>query len=413
MIPGSGGEIVVTGMGVATAAGVGLDAFHAGQLAARGTARTITRYACADDKVRIACEVDLPPEFLLDRREELRTDRCTALAIASADMAIEDAKLDWDIVDRSRAGVVVGSGTGGATSWEAAYRALCSGGERAVRAHTVPMSMLNNPGTTVAIRYGLTGPCTAVASACAAGADALIAGFSMIRSGEADVVLAGGAEAPVVRTVVASFARLGALAQSADPALASRPFDADRSGFVMAEGSAVLVLESAEHAAARGARVHARFAGFGRSSDAYHLTAPHPTGAGAVTAIRAALRSAAATPADIGFINAHGTGTRLNDSAEAAALHEVFGPLAQSLPVVATKAVTGHPLGAAGAVEAVATIQALRSGRLAPTANLDTMDPALNLDVVRGSARAVTTDIALSDSFAFGGNNVVLAFTTP
>jgi 3-oxoacyl-[acyl-carrier-protein] synthase II len=404
------GEVVVTGMGVATAAGVGLDAFHAGQLSGMGTGRVITRYESGDDPIGIACEVDLPSHLMLDRRDELRTDRCTALAVVSADMAVDHAKIEWEALDRSRAGVVIGSGVGGAGTWEAACRSLYSEGMRAVRPRSIPMSMINNPAATVAIRYGITGPCTATATACAAGADALVSGFSMIRSGEADIVLAGGAESPVVRAVVVGFERLQALAHASDPRRASRPFDTDRTGFVIAEGSALIVLESAEHAIARGAQVYARFVGFGRSGDAHHSTAPDPHGRGAAVAMRSALRNARIAAADVGFVNAHGTGTRLNDVAEAAALHKVFGELTSTTPVTATKGVTGHSLGASGAVEAVATIQALRSGLLPPTANLDTPDPEMDLDVVRGAARKVTANFSMSNSFAFGGHNVVLVF---
>jgi 3-oxoacyl-[acyl-carrier-protein] synthase II len=404
-------EVVVTGMGVATAAGVGLDEFHAGQLAAKGTARPITRYDAEDDPIRFAGEVDLPPDLAMSRRDELRTDRCTALALASAAMAVEHAKIDWNTTDRARVGVVVGSGVGGASTWETACRALYTEGVRAVRARSIPMSMLNNPASALAFQYGLTGACTTAATACAAGADALIAGQMMIQTGEADMVLAGGAESPVVRTIVAGFARLQALAVADDPTCASRPFDVGRNGFVIAEGAAVLVLESAEHAAARGAQVHARFTGFGRSSDAYHSTAPHPDGAGAATAVRAALRSAGVSKTDIDFVNAHGTSTKLNDSAEAAALRTVFGAHADTMPLVATKAVTGHSLGASGAIEAVATIQALQTGLLPATANLNTLDPALDVDVVHGSTRKLSAALALSNSFAFGGHNVVLAFS--
>jgi len=400
-------DVVVTGMGVVSPAGVGLDEFHAAQLSGRSAVRGLSRYACAADPVRIAGEVDLPPDLTMSRRDALRTDRCAQLVAAAADLAVAHAKLDLASIDRTRAGVVIGSGMGGASTWEASCQALQRDGAAAVRARTIPMSMPNDPAASLSVRYGTTGPCTAVGTACASSADALVAAFHMIATGEADLVLAGGAEAPIVRTVVIGFSRLGALAENNDePTRASRPFDAGRRGFVIAEASAVLVLESAAHAAARGAQVHARFAGFGRSSDAYHTTMPHPDGAGAAAAITAALRHSGAVAADVAFVNAHGTGTPLNDAAEAAALR----PTLPGVPVIATKSITGHPLGAAGAVEAIATVQALTSGLLPPTANLDDPDPALGLDVVRGEPRAVSGDLALSNSFAFGGHNVVLAF---
>lgn len=407
-------SVVVTGMGVVTAAGVGLDDFHAGQLAGRGTARWVTRFLRPEqaDYVAIAGEVDLPEALALTPRELHRVDRCTELALVAAGSAVDHAKLDPAQLDRTRVGVVIGSGMGGAATYEAGCRALHEHGARAVRARTVPMSMLNDAAGSVAIRHGLTGPCTAVATACASGADALVAAYAMIVSGEADVVVAGATEAPVVASVLAGFSRLRALAKPGDdPTEACRPFDAGRTGFVIAEAAAVLVLESESHATARGAERHARFAGFGRSSDAHHSTIPHPEGVGAASAITKALRSAGATPGDVSFVNAHGTGTLLNDAAEAAALRRVFGPRLDRLPVVATKGVTGHPLGAAGAVEAVATVQALRSGVLPPTANFRVPDRALGLDVVVGAPRPTDAEFALSNSFAFGGHNVVLAFT--
>jgi 3-oxoacyl-[acyl-carrier-protein] synthase II len=407
-----GRDVVVTGMGVVSPAGVGVDPFPEAQLAARSGIRAISRFELADDDpVGIAGEVDLPPELTMDRRDALRSDRCTQLVTAAADLAVQHAGLDPAGVDLTRAGVVIGSGAGGVGTFEAGCRLLYDVGAKAVRARTIPMVMVNSPAASLAIRFGLTGPCTAVATACASGTDAIIAAAQAIRAGDADLVLAGGAEAPVTRYALAGFAALGALAAAdGDPERASRPFAADRTGFVIAEGAAVLVLESASHAAARGARVHARLAGYGRSSDAFHATMPHPSGAGAAAAMRAALHTAGARPSDVGLVNSHGTGTLLNDAAEATALREVFGEAVGDLPVAATKSITGHSLGAAGAVEAVATIQALTSGLVPPTANLETPDAELGLDVVRGAPRRVEAGLALSNSFAFGGHNAVLAF---
>jgi 3-oxoacyl-[acyl-carrier-protein] synthase II len=404
--------VLVTGMGVVTPVGVGVDQFHEAQLAARSGIRPISLIDLpADNPVGIAGEVDLPPELMMDRRDALRSDRCTQLVVAAADLAIEHAKLNLDGIDPTRAGVVIGSGGGGLGTTEDACRQLYEAGARAVRARTIPMLMLNSPAAAVAIRFGLTGPCTAVATACASGADAIIAAAQAIRAGDADLVLAGGGEAPITRLVLSGFAALGALASDGGtPERASKPFDANRTGFVLAEGSAVLVLESAAHAAARGAQVHARLAGYGRSSDAFHATMPHPAGAGAAAALRAALAAAGACPSDVGFVNSHGTATKLNDAAESKALHAVFGDAIHHVPIAATKSIMGHSLGAAGAVEAVATIQALSSGLVPPTANLDTPDPELGVDVVRGTPRRVDAALALSNSFAFGGHNAVLAF---
>ncbi|CAM03402.1 3-oxoacyl-[acyl-carrier-protein] synthase II [Saccharopolyspora erythraea NRRL 2338] len=407
-------EVVVTGMGVVSPLGVGTEQFHANQQLGRSAVRRVTAYDPGDDPVRIAAEVDLPEQFQFTRRDQLRTDRCTQLAIVAARLGVEEAKLDLAASDTSRIGVVIGSGMGGVGTWERNCLALHESGVRAMRTKTVPMSMINDPSASIAIRYGTTGPCTTVTTACASGADALVAAAQMIRLGEADVVLAGGAEAPLSRSVLAGFARLGALSEDNDaPESACRPFSADRTGFVMGEGAAVLVLESAEHATARGAQVRARMAGYGRSADAYHVTMPHPEAAGARAAIVAALRDAGAQPSDVDFVNAHGTGTALNDHAEALAMRAVFGTGVERIPVTATKSLTGHSLGAAGAVEAVATVQAVSSGVIPPTANLRVPDPELGIDVVHGGPREARINLALSNSFAFGGHNVVLAFAPP
>jgi len=409
-------EVLVTGMGVVSPIGVGLADFHEAQLAGRSGVARISRYDCSADDVRIAGEVALPDELTLDRRQRLRTDRCTQLAAAAAQLAMRDAGLPAGgadgQVDPDRAGVVIGSGIGGAATCEENYLNFHRGGPAALRTRAIPMSMINEAASWIAIRYGFTGPCSTVATACASGADALVAGFQMIASGEADVVLAGGAEAPVVRGMVAGFNRLGALSQRNDePSAASRPFSKDRDGFVLAEGAAVLVLERGAHARARGARWHARLRGYGRSADAHHVTMPHPQGRGAGQAIARALRSAGACAADVGFVNAHGTSTALNDVLEAAALRAALGPAADGVAVTATKSLTGHSLGAAGAIEAIATVQALTSRIVPATANLEELDPEIDIDIVRHTPRPVSAGLALSNSFAFGGHNVVLAFT--
>lgn len=406
-------EVAVTGMGVLSAAGVGLADFHQAQLAGRSAVRTISHYDSTDDAVRIAGEVDLPPGLSMDRREQMKSDRCTQLAAAAAALALDDAGLaSSGIVDPERVGVLVGSGIGGAGSLQNNWAAYLRDGPSGMRPRAVPMGMINDSSASVAIRYGFTGPCTTVATACASGADAIATAHQMIASGEVDVVLAGGSEAPVVRGIVSGFDRLGALSHRNDqPSAASRPFSRDRDGFVIAEGAALLVLESADHAEARGARVHALLRGYGRTSDAHHVTMPHPDGEGARRAMVRALHHADAGPADVGMINAHGTATTLNDRIEANAVRAVFGPLA--VPVTATKALTGHGLGASGAIEAVAAVQALSSGLLPPVGNLDDPEPELDIDLVRGEPRRVRVELILSNSFAFGGHNVVLAFGRP
>ncbi|WP_030544307.1 beta-ketoacyl-ACP synthase II [Streptomyces albus] len=407
----TGREVVVTGLGPVTPIGVGRQEFWRAQLAGVSGVRTVTRFDPAGFPVRIAGEVDLPAALAPGSREERSTDRCTHLALAAARLAVEDASLDLAAEDRDRVGVVLGTGAGGAGGWETNARLLETSGPNRIAARSVVMSMANSSASHIALSCGITGPSTSVVSACASGGEALIGAHQMIASGEADVVLAGGAEAPVTPLLLAGFARTGALsARNDEPGRASRPFDADRAGFVLAEGAAVLILESAEHARARGAEVLARLSGYGRSSDAHHVTSPHPEGAGAARAMRAALRSAGWSAADIGYVNAHGTGTRYNDAAEAKALHAVLGEAAARTPVSATKSMTGHSLGAAGAVEAVVCVQALLHGCVPPTVNLDAVDPGFGLDVVGAEPREVRLGTALSNSFAFGGHNVVLAF---
>lgn len=396
-------------MGVVSPAGCGLADFHAGQLGRRSGIRRTTLYDPGEDPVRIAGEVDLLAESDLSRREALRTDRCTRLAAAAVRLGIDDAGFATADLDLDRVGVVIGTGVGGAASAERNYRTYFLDGADELRARAIPMSMVNDPSAWTAINHGFRGPCTTIATACASGADAIVAGFQMIASGEADIVIAGGAEAPITRSIVSGFTKLGALSRRNDePECASRPFSADRTGFVLAEGAAVLVLESAESSRARSARAHAELRGFGRTSDAHHVTMPHPDGRGAAAAMVRALHSAGAAPEDVGSVNAHGTSTILNDRIEAVAIGAALGAAAP--PITATKAITGHALGAAGAIEAVATIQSITSGLVPPVLNLDEIDPGIDLDLVRGVARPVRPALALTNSFAFGGHNVVLAF---
>jgi 3-oxoacyl-[acyl-carrier-protein] synthase II len=409
----SGTRVVVTGLGPVTTIGVGAADFHQAQLKGVSGVGPITRFDASGLSSRIAGEVELPAELAPSRREALAADRCTLLARAAATLALADSGLDLAAEAPERCGVVVGTGAGGLETWEANTRTLIASGPGRLGARFIPMAMSNAPAARIAVDLGLTGPCSAVSTACASGADALVAAYQMIVCGEADVVLAGGTEAAVNPLTVAGFARMGALSRRNDaPELASRPFAADRDGFVLAEGAAVLVLESAEHAAARGATVLAELRGYGRSCDAHHITAPHPEGAGARRALTNALRSAGLSPDDVSYVNAHGTGTQFNDAAEALALQAALGPAAGSVPVSATKSMTGHALGASGAIEAVACVQSLVHQVVPPTLNLDDPDPSVPLALVGADPHEVPVTAVLSNSFAFGGHNVVLAFTT-
>ncbi|MDJ1133658.1 beta-ketoacyl-ACP synthase II [Streptomyces iconiensis] len=408
----TGRRTVVTGLGPVTPLAVGPHDFWQAQLKGVSGVRPITRFDASGFPVRVAGEVDLPEALAPSRREVVSTDRCAQLALVAADLALEHSGLDLNAGDVERVGVVIGTAAGGAESWETSAHRLSAAGPGKVGARSVVMAMANSAAAHVALAHGITGPSTSVVTACASGAEALIAAHQMIVSGEADVVLAGGAEAPVTPLMVSGFARARALStRNDDPEGASRPFHRDRDGFVLAEGAAVLVLESAEHARARGAEVLATLSGYGRSSDAHHVASPHPEGAGAARAMRAALRSARWSPSDVSYVNAHGTGTPLNDTAEARAIRTALETAATRTPVSSTKSMTGHSLGAAGAIEAVACVQALLHATVPPTLNLDTVDPDIDLDLVGPEPREAPLGNALSNSFAFGGHNVVLAFS--
>lgn len=404
-------RVVVTGLGPVTPIGVGAADFHAAQLSGVSGVRRISLFDASRLDVDIAGEVDLPPELAPTPRQLRAEDRCTHLALAAARLAVQDSGLDLTGEDPDRVGVALGSAIGGIDTWEENVRINVERGPGHIRARFIPMAMVNSAAARLSIEFGARGPSLAPVAACASGAEALVAGARMIESGEADVVIAGGSEAPVVETIVGGFTQMRALSTRTEvPERASRPFAAGRDGFVIAEGAAVLILESAAHAAARQARVYAEFAGSGRASDAFHVTMPHKEGAGARRAVEAALRSAGLAPDDVAYVNAHGTGTPFNDLAETMALRAALGTAAERVAVSATKSMTGHGLGAAGAIEAVATVQAIVNGVVPPTVNLEEPDPELGLDLVPLKPRDMEVRVALSNSFAFGGHNVVLAF---
>ncbi|MGW4896051.1 beta-ketoacyl-[acyl-carrier-protein] synthase family protein [Kitasatospora sp. NPDC004240] len=340
-------------------------------------------------------------------------DRFVLLALAAADDALADAGLVVGRdVDPRRTAVVLATGGGGLETFEQQSHRRLERGRTGVSPYLLPGMLSNMATARVAIKYGIRGYSSAIVTACAAGAQAVAEGLRLIRAGDADVVVCGGTESSLHPTIAAAFTNARALAQGwDDPAQASRPFDARRNGFVLGEGSAVLVLERAEHADARGAAGYADLLGWGASTDAHHPTMPRPDGEGAADAMRAAIANAGLAPADIGYVNAHGTGTKLGDVAESAAIRAVFGE--DGPAVSSTKGATGHLLGAAGAVEAAVTALAVARGQLPPTANLEEPDPSCALDHVRGTARAVPPRAALSNAFAFGGHNVSLILGPP
>jgi 3-oxoacyl-[acyl-carrier-protein] synthase II len=399
-------RVVVTGMGALTPLGPDVESTWAAMVAGRSGVGPITAFDASAFPVRIAAEVKFDPEAHLDRREARHVDRFAQLALVAARQAVSASGLSVE-PEAERIGVVFGSGLGGLASIETGVNVLAQQGPSRVSPFLMPMMIPNMAAGRIAIDLGARGPISCTVTACAASANAIGDAFELVRRGRADAVIAGGAEASVTPIGITGFAQMKALSRrNEEPERASRPFDRGRDGFVVGEGAAALVLEDLDHALARGAPVYAEVLGVGVSADAHHMTAPRPDGAGAIGAMRAALADARVEPADVGYVNAHGTSTELNDRTEALAIRSVFDGVAVS----STKSVTGHTLGAAGAVEAIACIQSLVTGLLPPTANLDDPDPDCDLDHVRGEARTCTIDCAVSNSFGFGGHNVSLVF---
>jgi 3-oxoacyl-[acyl-carrier-protein] synthase II len=400
-------RVVVTGVGLQTPAGATLDSVWSTLLAGRSVAAPIQRFDASPLSVRFGCEfLDFDPVPYLGTKESRRVDRAAQMGFAAAADALADA---GDVgVDPARAGVIAGTGIGGLITLEDQVKTYIEKGPDRVSPFFVPMMMANATAGIIAIHLGWTGPNLCISTACAASANAIGEATRLIREGLADVVMAGGTECAITPPAVAAFARMGALSKRNDePELASRPFDADRDGFVMGEGAGMVVLERADRAEARGAHVYGEIAGYGTNSDAFHITAPSQGGAGAAACMQLALDDAGLTSTDIGHVNAHGTSTALNDSAEAEAIRKVFGETAP--PVTSTKGVTGHLIGAAGAVEAIASLQAARVGLVPPTANHHRLgDDIVEIDVVHGEPRSVASAPAISNSFGFGGHNASL-----
>ena len=401
-------RVVVTGTGAVTPLGANVDQTWAGMLAGRSGVDRIASFDPSDLPVCFAGEVrDLDPAVHFDVRDARRLDRFAQLGLIAARQAVVQSGLDTSAAP-DRVGVVFGSGLGGITTLVEQVGVLADRGPRRVSPFLVPMMMANMVTGRIAIETGARGPSSCPVTACAASATAIGEATDLIRLGRADAVVAGGAEAAVTPLCMAAFAQMKALStRNEDPAAASRPFDRDRDGFVVGEGGGALVVEELEHARARGATVLAEVLGYAATCDAYHLTAPDPAGSGAAAAMRAALADAALPAEAVGYVNAHGTSTVLNDRTEALAVREVLGT---GVAVSSTKSVTGHLLGAAGAVEAVACIRVLATGLVPPTANLERPDPDVGLDLVAGEAREQSVRVALSNSFGFGGHNVTLVF---
>ncbi|MGH7481536.1 MAG: beta-ketoacyl-ACP synthase II [Longimicrobiales bacterium] len=410
----SGHRVVVTGIGLLTPVGGDVESSWRALLAGTSGVGPITQFD-ADERfdVRFAGEVKaFDSERYLDRKEARRLDRFAQFAMAVSQQAMQSAGLEavLDTIDRDRIGVLIGSGIGGISTFEQQTRTMLERGPGRVSPFFVPMFIPDIAAGHVSMRYGLRGPNYATVSACSSSAHAVGNAFRLIQRGEVDAMVAGGAEATVTPLSVAGFSNMKALSTRNDsPETASRPFDATRDGFVLGEGAGCLILESLEYAETRGATIIAEIIGYGQTADAYHITAPAPEGAGAQLAMRAALEDAGIGPADVDYINAHGTSTPANDLNETLAVKAVFGEAAYDLVMGSTKSMTGHLLGAAGAVEAVITALALREGRIPPTINFTTPDPECDLDYAHGGMVEKELQYALTNSFGFGGHNVALA----
>jgi len=407
----NGKQVWITGAGVISPLGNTLQGFWDNLLQGQSGAGPITRFDASAYETRFACEVKgFTTEGVMDRKEAKRMDRFVQFAVVAAHEAIRTAGLDLETIDRNRVGVIIGSGIGGMETFEEQHASLLQKGPRRVSPFFIPMMIVDMAAGQVSIQLGLKGPNFATVSACASGAHAIGEALRLIRAGDCDVVLAGGSEATITPMAVAGFSSARALStRNDDPTRASRPFDCDRDGFVIGEGAAVLVLESEDHARRRGAKPLCELAGYGATGDAYHMTAPCVDGEGAARAMVRALEDAHLNPGDVQHINAHGTSTPAGDPAEVAAIKRVFDSHAKQLMVSSTKSMTGHLLGAAGGLEAVAVALTVARGVVPPTINLERQDPTCDLDFVPNQARTHRVTAALSNSFGFGGHNVTLA----
>ena len=402
-------KVVITGIGPITPVGIGRDDFWAGLTSGRNGVRTITRFPIDDLNVTVAGEVDgFEPGDYLDPKEIRRTDRFTQFGVAAAKLAWEDAG-DPDPVSE-RAGVIFATGIGGIETLLKQYDVLREKGPGRVSPFMVPMLMANAPAGHIAMKFGLTGANFATISACSSSNHAIFEAMRLLREGTLDLCVAGGTESATMPLTVAAFSQMTALTKNPDPEVASRPFDAKRDGFVLSEGACALIMETEEHAKARGARIYCEVAGAGASDDAFHITAPDPKGSGATLAMRWALADAGAEPHEVTYINAHGTSTPLNDASEAAAIVAVLGDHARTVAVSSTKSMTGHQMGAAGAVEGAACALAIANGMIPPTIHYAEPNPDIELDVTPNVARELDVTLALSNSFGFGGHNTCVAF---
>lgn len=404
-------RIVVTGLGALAPIGNNLQDFWQALLAGKNGIGKITHFDCSDLTTQIAGEVkDFNPDEFMSKKEAKRMDRVIQFAVAAAKMAIDDAGLEITEANSHRIGNVIGSGIGGMTTYEQQFHVMLEQGARKISPFFIPMMIPNMASGQVSIQFGLKGPSFSVVSACATSVNCIGSAVDTILAGRADVMLAGGSEAAITRFAVAGFCAMRALSTRNDnPEKASRPFDKERDGFVMAEGAGILVLEEREHALARGAKIYAEIAGYGASDDAYHITNPEPEGKGAAQAMRSALEDAGLQTTDIDYINAHATSTPVGDPCETNAIRNVFGDHANKLAASSTKSMIGHTLGAAGALETIVCVMAVKDDIIPPTINYEFPDENCTLDCVPNVARQTKVRAALNNSFGFGGHNAVVA----
>jgi 3-oxoacyl-[acyl-carrier-protein] synthase II len=405
-------RVVVTGLGAITPLGNTLEEYWQGLLAGRNGIGPITLFDPSRHDCRIAGEVKgFNPLDYLDRKDAKRMDRFAQFAVAASRQAIADAQLNIDDLNADRVGVMIGTGIGGIKVLEDQQEVYLTKGPDRCSPFMVPMMIANMAAGLTAIHVGAKGPNSCPVTACAAGSNAIGDAFRFVQRGYADAMICGGTEAAITPLSVAGFASARALStRNHDPDHACRPFDRDRDGFVMGEGAGILILESLEHALNRSARIYAEIVGYGLTCDAYHMTAPVPGGAGAAKAIELALKDAGLAPEQVNYINAHGTSTPANDATETTAVKKALGEQAQRVAMSSTKSMTGHLLGGSGGIEAVATAMAIAHDQIPPTINLETPDPDCDLDYVPHHSRAQAVEVALSNSFGFGGHNVTLAF---
>jgi len=403
-------RIVITGMGVISPLGVGLDKNWNNLIAGKSGIAPLTRFDTTNFPIAISGEVkDFNCEDFVDKKEARRFDTFIIYSLAAAEMAMQQSGLTNFPFDGERAGVIIGSGIGGFDSICSTHEAFLKGGYKKISPFFIPSAIINMASGLVSIRYKLLGPNSSVVTACSTGAHAIGDAAKLIERGDADIMVAGGTEYPIHPTAVGAFANMKALSRRNDaPEKASRPFDKDRDGFVMGEGAGVLIIESYEHAVRRNADILAEIVGYGLTGDAFHITAPDETGQGARRCMEMAVRDAGINLTDIGYINAHGTSTEYNDALETKSIKALFGEYAEKIHISSTKSMTGHLLGAAGAVEAIFTVLALQKGIIPPTINLETPDPACDLNYTPNNAVSARINYGLSNSFGFGGTNACL-----